>query len=402
LASELPGGQRRRRPAVDRTRVRTADEYYKSGDVSAVQGGNTAADSTLKPGQAPVPAAARRKPASDRSRVRSADEYYKAQDQAPTAEQIRAGQVRDPRRLGPPPQLGAPQALPAKQPRLPKPGRQRPELLITQADEINGVMQEVVSRLSMGEQRVIVYVAKGQVPLLRRARTNLELLVTREVITEDQARDVTFSYEQGEEAKKAIDAKLGAAPTFESQPTVSVDAKKAADTEIDPLAFLNGEGDDPDDPKIDVSPVAEQDQVEVDTSNDPDAKPDVDDDDGADNTFLNPENKEAAAFSIPFNKLPENLIIDPNKPGVMGVDPAAPEGDRTVVEVQQPEETVVQVTSGNLQPMQQMEGAGDKGEDVPNLGSHIEAPTEAMEGVGDAPKPQQQYRRGGRRSGRGS
>jgi hypothetical protein len=88
----------------------------------------------------------------------------------------------------------------------------------------------VVDQLNSGVQAVTVEVSSAEKALVRKARLMLATKVTREIITEDQARDVTFS------------AVAPAAPA-EGPPPVGVPEVPApVAREDDPAAFLGGEG----------------------------------------------------------------------------------------------------------------------------------------------------------------
>ncbi len=348
MASETPGGQRRRIAWKD---DRSTNKIYASNDRSAVQGGITAADSTLKPGQEPAPGPPNRARAANHG-LRSTDEYYKAQNVAPTAQQVARKLPTEA------PRLGQPRSQAQTQP----PGTG--QLLVREPAEVNGVLQEVVNRLCAGEATVVLYVKTGDTNLLRRVRAALEILVTREVITEDQYRDIRLSYEPSHAEQQAINAKLGSAPAPRGNETRSADNEAIAD----PLAFLRGEIDDPDNfPPVEAAPV-----TAVDTSLDEQLSPAPSyptapvgswDDDGADNSFLTPP--------MPPPNSPQQLRNTHD------------ELDRQV-----------QTNA----PIQAMDGIGEVPEGAPPS-EHITTPTEELPGIGsDAPKP----RTKGRRSGRGS
>jgi hypothetical protein len=339
VASETPGGDRaaKRRERLQ-PKTSSTNRYYASGEPSVIE--NTAADSKTPPGGEPQPIVTRQARRDDKS----TDRYYREQTVAPGAREGATGPPGKPRRTATP------------RPAAPTAGG----LMINAGHEVNGVMQSVVGLLQGGVASVVVHVKKDDAGLLRRARTALDLLVTREVITEDQSRDVRFSYFDPKPAAGNADAFFGApAPAGE----------KAADgpgADLDPEAFLAGDGDEP---AVDTTPSNVQ---EVDTSADPapavTPAADAADDDESD--FLTGRKTPAASaepaapppepvgIEIPFSTVPEGTI-DLNEAGPRHLDEVPPVG-------------------------------ADVGEEA--------AATEAMPGIGDAPKS----RRAGRRSGRGS
>jgi hypothetical protein len=218
MASETPGGARRRPLAWKDDR--STNKYYGSGQKSAV-GGQPAGET----GNAEPAPPAKRPPWRD---DRSTDKYYASPKQAPTAQQAA-------RKLGPAARLApGPRRAPAD-----------PNAAMTVAapGDINGVLAEVVARLNAGESPVVVYVAAGETALLRRARAALDLLVAREVVTEEQGRDVRFSY-TGEPAKATTPPRPEVGPAL-----------------VDPAAFLAGEAVlDDDEPAVDTAaaPAVEQ------------------------------------------------------------------------------------------------------------------------------------------------
>lgn len=217
MASETPGGSQRRPRRPD---DRSTDKYYASGDKRAIQN---------QPEQPQPQQPAPRRVA--RPDDRSTDKYYKEQvPQAPTAQQLAKGLGKVPALQG----VAKGERVPMGEPRrrAPDPGA---SLTIDDPHEINGVLQEVVSRLRSGQTDIVVYVQQGNQALLRRTRAALEMLVTREVITEEQYHDVRLSYTAGAGERAAIDEKLGApAPRGEA----------GAEGEGTDEDFLAGEEDD--------------------------------------------------------------------------------------------------------------------------------------------------------------
>ncbi len=170
MAGETPGASR---AGKQRTRLKFGDDkgtgkYYASNQPSVIN--NTQADSRGRIGSKPQPIATPQPKLDERS----ADKKYYASPSAPKG-------TRPPqRRL-----LGAPVELAQET------QDNVAALKIERDSEVNPVMDEVVRRLSGGEAKVIVTVAEGSPS--RRARTKLDSLVTRQILTEEQARDVTFS-----------------------------------------------------------------------------------------------------------------------------------------------------------------------------------------------------------------
>jgi hypothetical protein len=189
------------------------------------------------------------------------------------------------------------------------------------------------------------------------------MLVTREVITEDQYHDVRLSYALGAGEQAAVDAKLGApAPRGGAANTVVVD--EAAP--LDAAAFLRGEGEDPDDPIVGTAPEPVQ---EVDTSRDVQESPAPayptaaeDDEDLFDPTVARKVD-DPVAHTIPSHqKLPEANVIDMNEAGE--------------------ERTPYKVQTGAHEAMT---GIGEAPSVSGDTTGHIETPAEAMDGIGEAP-----------------
>lgn len=165
--SEMPGG--RRRPADDRN----TDKYYASGQASVV-GGGSAADSPRKPGEAPAP-----RPKARKVDDKSTDKYYaNLTPPAPTIQQTaqqRAMAVKNARRAA----KAAPVAKTA---------------VVRAPADINSALDLAVGDAAE-KGKGLVTIAAGDSALLRRARTALEMRVTREEVSEETARDVAFAYE---------------------------------------------------------------------------------------------------------------------------------------------------------------------------------------------------------------
>lgn len=265
MAGETPGAAKARRSKVGWNEDRSTNKVYASGNVSALGDARTVADSTLKPGQEPTPAL---NTPTVRADDKSADKYYAeggSNRARPAAGTRRPQPTPAVKKLGPPPALGRPA---------------RPPFTILDVTDVNPVVRDAVARVKEG-QEVTVTVRAGAADLLRRARTAVELAVTREDITEDQGRDIRFGY--------------AAAPAAPPPPAPPAPPPAPKAPEDDPLAFLAGDIDA--DEEVDTTP---QDVQEVDTTNDPaPAAPEpaaaAEDDDGADNAFLDPAAQAAVA-----------------------------------------------------------------------------------------------------------
>lgn len=380
------GGNKRRRRASWRD-DRSADKYYESSEKSVIADSQTVADSTLKPGETPKPSS-HKLPSREN---RSADKYYRGEQKPPTKQQLQKGQ-----KLGPPPELGAkrPQTPQQKAQAVKRASDPNAGMTVTSPGEINGVLKEVINRVQSGEQ-VVVYVEAGNVNLLRRTRASLEMLVTREVLTEEQFHDVRISYELSDEEKESIDSKLGAPKPREEKRVDDGDSGEV----LDLAAFLAGEIED--DEEARERAILNGGTVqEVDTSADvqdspapsyPEAPKAEEDDDDSD--FLGGQQLRNT-----HDELDRAVQTDaPVKITDHEADTLRPEYDlRTLKPV--PEE------KKHFRHRQtQSAGEVSVSQDLPTpetvtLGSDIVA-EEAMDGIGDAPVKKQKP---GRRSGRGA
>lgn len=296
MAGETPGANAARRKKLPWQDDKSTNKIYASGDISAL-GTQTAADTVKKPeGQAGVPTPVVR--ADDKS----ADKYYaNGGSSRVRGPQAALGQ----KKLGPPPKLGvtAPKPMVNHNPSS--------KLFVGDQTQINGVLQQLVEQLKAGSTAVVLSVKKGDSNLLRRTRASLEMLVTREVITEDMYHEVRLSYEQ--------DAVL---PLPEPKATVQVPTN---DTIGDPKDFLDS---DDDEETIDTSPLPAA--TEVDTSEDvatspapshPTAPETGDDDDDSDygrvrgeqaNTVLVDDKQEVEPTTEPTTEpATEDAPVDP-------------------------------------------------------------------------------------------
>jgi hypothetical protein len=243
MAGETPGAGRHnkdQRRKLGWKDDRSTNKYYASGQDSTVSGRRTAADSSLKPGETPVPRPAPRP--LRRADDRSTDKYYA--DQMPQGPAAR--------------QPGVPPGVAARPVQQTLSRASGDDLVVTEPHEVNGAMGEVVERLNSGQSPVVLFVARGNTALLRRTRAALEQLVTREIISEEQYHDVRLSYEAGGEAQADVDKKLGA-----PAPRGEVKTEENESAPGDDAEFLGGQ--DEDEARM-ATPGPTQ---EVDTSGDP-------------------------------------------------------------------------------------------------------------------------------------
>jgi len=271
---------------------KSTDKIYASGNRSAV--GNQS-PSEQRSGGTVNP--------TQKADDKSADKYYA--EGGSDRRKVTAAR----KALGPPPKLALKPG-----PREPAPrARTDGPLEVTEPSQINGVMAAVVSRLQSGEANIVVSVQKGNTPLLNRVRVALDMLVTRETITEDQARDVRLSYT----------APAASFPPPEPAPGPAIRVEDNEEV-ADPLAFLNGEIADP---ETAVSTEAVT-PVEVDTTNDPlpataetAAKIETPADDDEDSDFGKPRAVEPVAAvsdvttEVPAEAVTPEPVEEPRKRG---------------------------------------------------------------------------------------
>ncbi len=312
MAGELPGAgdaRKKRAAAVNnKKKLRWQDDkgtnkIYASGSISALDSSRTVADSVLKPGQEPVAIPTPKLKTDDKS----ADKYYANGGSSRVRGEAQAKSEKAARTLAVPP--GAPKLGNAKT------AKSSASLTVRTKDDVGLVLDQVVRRLQDGVQGVVVQVAQGDNQLLKRVRAALDLLVTREAITEEQYRDVRISYEPGVAEQKGVAEKLGVPQATE---TVRTEANEAAD--VDPLAFLNGEGDDPDDPVVDTSAVPPQ---EVDTTADPEPQKDFlapEEDDESDAPRALTAEEVAALTAPPVRGEAANTVVIDEKQEVPAED----------------------------------------------------------------------------------
>lgn len=253
MASEMSGGQRRK-PTPRRVDDRSTDKTYRSADVSTVK-------PTMSDGRA-----AGAVPTPRKVDDRSTDKYYADLTQpkpAVASKPVRGGRTmadltRQTRR--------APAAPPAI----------AGHYIGSRAD-VSRIVEGAA--VAAADQPVTVMIKGGDSDLLRRARTHLDLLVTRDSVTEEVARDIKFAY---------VGIDLASPPV--------VTKTKKADVPVDDIdAFLlpgNDSGDD--DGMVDTTPT-EVKEVTL------DSKDDVLAVETEDNDFLNPQSQESVpAFLEPI------------------------------------------------------------------------------------------------------
>jgi hypothetical protein len=204
---------------------RSTGKYYASGNPSVVN--NTPADTNGRPGEQPQAHANN----TAKQDERSADKKYYANPvpPAPTAQQ--AARAR---------QTPGKAPLPANRQQQPR-QKQQPQYAgvpgvytIREVAHIAPVMRLLPSALT--GSAIVIEVPDDKPEVLRRARAALDMLVTREEITEDQARDVRFS------KRSFVVKEAAAAPAidFSKPPEPRGDAVQEDDSLLDPLAVLNG------------------------------------------------------------------------------------------------------------------------------------------------------------------
>lgn len=236
MAGETPGASNvNKRRHLNWRDDRSTNKIYASAQESVIDkisGGDRVIN------KAPTPVAPRRAVLNERS----TDRYYAAAKQAPTAQQARKDGVHTP-------------AQPHLPPRLAQPEHELPSnyLFVHEVDDVAVVLDEVAARLHDGDQQVFIEIAN--VPgLIQRVRAGLDMMVTREQITEEQYRDVRLRKAEAEaaptdEAADAIAAMLKTLPTpkpveVDTTPQNVVEAAEVAPPEPEPEAnddndFLN-------------------------------------------------------------------------------------------------------------------------------------------------------------------
>ena len=277
-AAEQRAAERRKRLSASIPQT-TDNKYYRSKDRSVIN--NTAADTKGRAGDTPQPIPTPKITLGDI--VQSADKKYYSNStpQAPTKEQIEHAVKKGIRLPGQAPQLVAPGTKkPAKGGAARNVGG-TPVVRVRTVEEIHPLIEHVAELLRGGHDAVVVEVPKGD--LTRRVRAKLDTLVTREVITEDQARDVRFtSYDPN-----AAPAATPVLPPPEPKGEVKLDDEDF----LDPGALLTG-GLDLEE-KVDVAPDKDAQKVELTATGALISFEDYDSDD-----FLSPGDDPAASGEV--------------------------------------------------------------------------------------------------------
>lgn len=307
-----------RRKAFQSDLTRSADQaYYRSGDKSVISKRSKDGTTSQAPGTAS--AKPRRKAVQSDLPQTSDQKYYAAPALAPTKQQLAARARADAQAGRRPAARQAPGSVTQQAPRAavaPARMAQAPvravgstlTLRIRTKEEIHPIIDRVGELLNEGRDDIIVEVPKGE--LTRRARAKLDTLITREIITEDQGRDVRFSAYDADAAVADALAGQGTAvadPAFATLPppapaegTVNVDD---GDSFLDPSAVLTGGLDFEEDRPMDTSADVVQ-QVEIDAEgNEVTAEGDFGGDD-----FLDPGTPAAATGVLDVPTPPEMTV----------------------------------------------------------------------------------------------
>jgi hypothetical protein len=237
VASEFPQGNRRR-PINWRDDTNT-DKYYAATEVSAIAGSRNAADSPLKPGEEPqaIPTPTYRLDETN------TDKYYRdggVRNRAGDRRRLAAagdgdvGDKADKRKAQVDKQIKSQRLSVAR------------DLIVLTADDVRDVVDRAAQKVAAGP--VVVHVRAGDRNLLNRTRAAVEMLVTRETISEDQGRDIRLAY--------LPDPKTGlTAPSPEVTRQVPKDNVDVPH-DLDVAGAVFGNAALPGDDQMDVSPVA--------------------------------------------------------------------------------------------------------------------------------------------------
>lgn len=148
----------------------TTNKIYASGNVSALAGGKTAADTIGRPGVSPV------KPTTLSTADKSADKYYANGG----SNRLRTGTKPLPATSKVLKNSKSPQRLAAG------------ELVVRQLQDVPGVLQAAIDKLRSTSAVVVVMVANSD--LLKRFRTAMDMAVTREELSSDEYHSVTLQF----------------------------------------------------------------------------------------------------------------------------------------------------------------------------------------------------------------
>lgn len=258
MAGETPNasrvGKQQQRKRLQFGDDKSTGKYYASKTPSVIN--NTPADSRGNINAVPQPIPT----PNPKFDERSADKKYYAAAQPPKVPKLRT--------------LGE-QATPAETRRAAReavkvaPAGVSKEALaaltIRRDSEVNAVIEEAARRIQTNpDQILIVTVASGSP--LRRARAKLDSLVTRELLTEDLARDIRFSALKEEAPKSAI-AELLSSPPMPAATVVL--APNAVDNDDCDIAGIMS-GAVADDEVIDTSPLTPVEAIVPDEDDDTD------------------------------------------------------------------------------------------------------------------------------------
>ncbi len=165
MAGETPGANRASRRRLPWNEDKSTDKIYRSGNVSAINK-KVIADSVLKAGQKPKPIVTPKQSVDDKN----ADKYYANGG----SDRVRFNKKAAKRNT-------AAKAKPLV------------DLFIDSPDGVIPVLEAAAEKASAGAQ-VVVTVKQGDSALLRRTRTALELMVTREALTEAAYHSIRLAY----------------------------------------------------------------------------------------------------------------------------------------------------------------------------------------------------------------
>lgn len=244
MAGETPNAARSRdaQKAALRKRfdTKTTDQYYRSGDVSALGRHHGGGDSYGRPGDVPKPIPTPKLSDNDKN----ADKYYqnnRKQSFPKSVGQLRPLQAKQQARQA---RRASRETLPAGY------------FNIDDRGAINGVLMDVCSYVSNDTPATVV-VPHGDRKLMQRVRAAVDLLMTREVINEDQGTSIKLVYGKAAVAEPSPTSQAPVPalavlplPTIfqqlgppEPRGEVSVDEADELAAALDPAAVLAGDID---------------------------------------------------------------------------------------------------------------------------------------------------------------
>ncbi len=208
-------------PVTEPNTLRSSDIYYQSKQVAAIQ--NSPSDSFQKPGSAPTaiptPPFVRASKTEEPNTVQTSDRYYAEGGRSVLQQPVRSGIDPTPPT---PPTPTQPTVL----------GQSTAPRTIHTLQEIPEKIKEVIQLLLDGYTDIRVAVPSQEA--LAIARTQLELSIAREQITEAQMREVRFGWTQVQDLTVPPPKK-----EIEALPRVTMDV--TADDIPDPRAFVLGQ-----------------------------------------------------------------------------------------------------------------------------------------------------------------